>query len=48
MPWMGQEKGFFREAGIALDIQWTDGGADTEQAVITGSFDVGIRVGILA
>ena len=47
MPWMGQEKGFFRAAGIALDIQWTDGGADTEQAVITGSFDVGIAVGIL-
>ncbi len=47
MPWMGQEKGFFREAGIALDIQWTDGGADTEQAVITGSFDVGIAVGIM-
>jgi NitT/TauT family transport system substrate-binding protein len=47
MPWLGQEKGFFRDVGIALDIQWTEGGADTEQAVITGSFDVGIAVGIM-
>ena len=47
MPWMGQEKGFFKDAGIVLEIQWTEGGADTEQAVITGSFDVGIAVGIM-
>jgi NitT/TauT family transport system substrate-binding protein len=46
-PYLGQEKGFFRENGIELDIQWTEGGADTQQAVITGSLDIGIAVGIL-
>jgi NitT/TauT family transport system substrate-binding protein len=46
-PYLGQEKGFFKEQGIELDIQWTDGGADTQQAVITGSIDIGIATGFL-
>ncbi len=46
-PYMGQQKGFFKEANIELDIQWTDGGADTLQAVITGSFDAGLANGVL-
>lgn len=46
-PFMGQQKGFFKEAGLDLDIQWTDGGADTLQAVITGSFDAGLANGVL-
>jgi NitT/TauT family transport system substrate-binding protein len=46
-PYMGQQKGFFKEANLELDIQWTDGGADTLQAVITGSFDAGLANGIL-
>jgi len=46
-PFMGQQKGIFKEAGIELDIQWTDGGADTLQAVITGSFDAGLANGVL-
>jgi NitT/TauT family transport system substrate-binding protein len=44
---LGQERGFFKEQGIELDIQWTDGGAETQQAVITGSFDVGLATGLL-
>lgn len=44
---LGQEKGFFKEQKIELDIQWTEGGADTLQAVITGSFDIGLANGIL-
>jgi len=44
---LGQEHGFFKEQGIELDIQWTDGGAETQQAVITGSFDVGLATGLL-
>jgi len=44
---LGQERGFFKEQGIELDIQWTEGGADTQQAVITGSFDVGLATGLL-
>ena len=46
-PYMGQQKGFFKEANLELDIQWTDGGADTLQAVITGSFDAGLANGVL-
>jgi NitT/TauT family transport system substrate-binding protein len=44
---LGQERGFFKDQGIELDIQWTDGGAETQQAVITGSFDVGLATGLL-
>ncbi len=46
-PYLGQEKGFFKEQGIELDIQWTEGGADTQQAVITGSIDIGLATGFL-
>lgn len=44
---MGVEKGFFKEAGIDLDIVWTDGGSDTQQAVISGSSDIGMTTGTL-
>lgn len=44
---IGQEKGFFKDQGIQLDIVWTDGGADAQQALITGSFDVSVATGIL-
>lgn len=44
---LGQEKGFFKDQGIKLDIVWTDGGADAQQALITGSFDVSVATGIL-
>ncbi|MGQ0664235.1 MAG: ABC transporter substrate-binding protein, partial [Pseudomonadota bacterium] len=47
MPYLGAEKGFFREAGLELDIVWTDGGADTQQAIVSGSIDIGIGIGIL-
>jgi NitT/TauT family transport system substrate-binding protein len=46
-PYLGQQKGFFKDQGVELDIQWTDGGADTQQAVITGSIDIGIATGFL-
>ncbi len=46
-PYLGQEKGFFKEQGIELDIQWTEGGADTQQGVITGSIDIGLATGLL-
>lgn len=44
---LGQQKGFFKDQGIQLDIVWTDGGADAQQALITGSFDVSVATGIL-
>jgi NitT/TauT family transport system substrate-binding protein len=42
-----QAKGFFKEAGIDLEVLWTDGGADTQQAIISGSLDIGLNTGIL-
>lgn len=44
---LGQDKGFFKEQKLDLDVQWTEGGADTLQAVITGSFDLGMANGFL-
>src|SRR5258708_8261538 len=44
---LGQERGFFKEQAIELDIQWTDGGAETQQAVITGSFPLVLATGRL-
>jgi NitT/TauT family transport system substrate-binding protein len=43
----GDRQGFFKDAGLDLDISWTNGGAETEQAVISGSVDVGCANGIL-
>lgn len=43
----GQQKGIFADNGIDLDILWSDGGADIQQAVIAGSTDFGVAPGIL-
>ncbi len=43
----GVEAGFFKRAGIDVDITWTRGGAETMQALITGSADLNIANGIL-
>jgi NitT/TauT family transport system substrate-binding protein len=37
--YLGQAKGFFKDAGIKLDIQPTVGGAAAVPAVVSGSFD---------
>jgi len=42
-----QAKGVFKQAGIDLDVLWTQGGSDCEQPVITGSMDVCMHTGIL-
>jgi NitT/TauT family transport system substrate-binding protein len=42
-----QEQGFWKKQGVDLEILWTDGGADTQQAIINGSLDVGIQTGVL-
>ena len=44
----GDRLGFFKDEGLELNILFTDGGADTQQAVITGGVDIGIGVGTLA
>jgi NitT/TauT family transport system substrate-binding protein len=43
----GVEAGFFKRAGFEVEITWTRGGAETMQALITGSADLNIANGIL-
>ena len=42
---LGQDAGFFAKHGIVLEILYTEGGGQTQQAVISGSVDIGIGVG---
>ena len=42
---LGQDAGFFRKHGLTLEILYTEGGGQTQQAVISGSTDIGIGVG---
>jgi NitT/TauT family transport system substrate-binding protein len=42
---LGQNAGFFRKRGLVLDILYTEGGGQTQQAVISGSVDIGVGVG---
>jgi NitT/TauT family transport system substrate-binding protein len=42
---LGQNAGFFKKHGITLEILYTEGGGQTQQAVIAGSADIGIGVG---
>ena len=42
---LGQDAGFFKKRGLVLDILYTEGGGQTQQAVISGSVDIGIGVG---
>ena len=43
----GDEAGIFDKHDIDLEILWTDGGADAQQAVISGSMDVAVGTGAL-
>ena len=40
--------GFFKEAGLEVEIFWTEGGAQTTATVISGSVDIALSNGILA
>ena len=42
---LGQDAGIFKKHGLVLDILYTEGGGQTQQAVISGSVDIGIGVG---
>ena len=44
---LGQRGGIFRKHGITLDILYTQGGGETQQAVISGSVDLGVSAGTL-
>jgi NitT/TauT family transport system substrate-binding protein len=41
---LGQQKGFFKDKGIEITMIYTSGGGPTQQAVISGSADLGIAV----
>jgi NitT/TauT family transport system substrate-binding protein len=43
----GQRKGFFKEQGLDLEIVFTSGSGETQQAVTSGSVDVGVAVGTI-
>ena len=44
---VGQRGGIFKKPGLALEILWTQGGGETQQAVISGSVDIGVAPGIM-
>ncbi len=44
---LGEEAGIFRKHGIRIEAFYTQGTGETQQAVISGSADIGIGVGTL-
>jgi NitT/TauT family transport system substrate-binding protein len=44
---IGQQQGLFKKRGITLEILYTQGGGETQQAVISGAVDIGVGVGTL-
>jgi ABC-type nitrate/sulfonate/bicarbonate transport system substrate-binding protein len=44
---VGQRAGIFKKHGLNLEILWTQGGGETQQAVISGSVDIGVAPGIM-
>jgi NitT/TauT family transport system substrate-binding protein len=44
---VGQRGGIFKKHGLALEILYTQGGGETQQAVLSGSVDVGVAAGIM-
>jgi NitT/TauT family transport system substrate-binding protein len=44
---VGQRAGIFKKHGLVLDILWTQGGGETQQAVISGSVDIGVATGVM-
>ena len=42
---LGQDAGIFKKHGLSLEVLYTQGGGETQQAVISGSVDLGIGVG---
>jgi len=44
---IGQAAGIFRRGGLELQVVYTSGGGETQQAVISGSVDIGVAAGTL-
>lgn len=47
IPELGQRAGIFAKHGLDLEILYTQGGGETQQAVISGSVNIGVAAGIL-
>jgi NitT/TauT family transport system substrate-binding protein len=46
VPELGQRAGIFKKHGLTLDILYTQGGAEAQQAVIAGSCDIAVAIGV--
>lgn len=46
VPELGQRAGIFKKYGLTLDILYTQGGAEAQQAVIAGSCDIAVAIGV--
>jgi NitT/TauT family transport system substrate-binding protein len=44
---LGQRAGIFKKHGLVLELLYTQGGGETQQAVISGSVDIGIAAGVM-
>ena len=44
---IGQRAGIFKKHGLALELLYTQGGGETQQAVISGSVEIGVAAGIM-
>jgi NitT/TauT family transport system substrate-binding protein len=44
---VGQRAGIFKKHGLVLEILWTQGAGETQQAVISGSVEIGVATGIM-
>jgi NitT/TauT family transport system substrate-binding protein len=44
---VGQRGGIFKKHGLSLEILYTQGAGETQQAVISGSVEIGVGVGIM-
>lgn len=46
IPEIGQKAGIFKKHGLTLEILYTNGGAEAQQAVISGSVDLAVAAGV--
>lgn len=47
IPIYAQQQGFFKDEGLEVEIIWTRGGSDAQQAIISGAVQIATQTGIL-
>src|SRR3954447_9608079 len=47
VPELGTRAGIFKKNGLVLEMLYTSGGGETQQAVISGSTDIGLAAGTI-